>query len=148
MPTLVVGRVRIVHRGTYSAAIAYDHLDVVEYAGSGYITKQATTPGILPTDTAYWDLLVSRGDPGPEFSEGFEIYSKNLKSYPATFNYTGSDLTSVVYDLGGGLSVTKTLHYTAGDLTSIVLSGDTPVGINLTKTLTYTAGNLTGVSYS
>ena len=94
-----------------------------------------------------------KGDAGPAGPSGtlednFETVSKNIKQYPSSLGYTSGDLTSVVYDLGGGDSITKTLNYTSGDLTSIVLSGDTPNGIDLTKTLTYTSGNLTGISYS
>jgi len=80
-------------------------------------------------------------------SEQYETVSKNLKSYPYALNYTGSDLTSIVYTLPSG-TITKTLNYTSGVLTSIVLSGDTPSGIDLTKTLSYTGTDLTGVAYS
>jgi hypothetical protein len=74
----------------------------------------------------------------------FETVSKNLTAVGATLNYTGQNLTSIVY-VGG---ITKTLNYTGDNLTSVVLSGTTPEGIDLTKTLTYTGDNLTGVSYS
>jgi len=90
------------------------------------------------------DVLATSGSL-PQF---FETVSKNLKSYPYVFNYTAGVLTSIEYDLGGGLEITKTLNYTAGVLTSVVLSGDTPSGIDLTKTLTYTLGVLSGISYS
>jgi len=78
----------------------------------------------------------------------FETVSKNLKSYPYELNYTGDNLTSLVYDLGGGLSITKTLSYTGDNLTSIVLSGTLPSGITTTKTLLYTGDNLVEVLYS
>lgn len=80
-------------------------------------------------------------------AETFETVSKNLKAYPATFNYTNGTLTSIVYTLPSG-TITKTLNYTSGTLTSIVLSGDTPAGIDLTKTLGYTSGDLTSITYS
>ena len=83
-----------------------------------------------------------------KLSNTFETISKNLKSYPYVLNYTDDVLTSIVYDLGGGNEITKTLNYTEADLTSIVLSGDTPAGIDLTKTLSYTSGDLTGIAYS
>jgi hypothetical protein len=87
------------------------------------------------------------GYSGISFVATFETVSKNLNAYPASLNYTGSTLTSVVYTTPSG-SITKTLNYTGSTLTSIVLSGATPGGINLTKTLTYSGGNLTGISYS
>ena len=80
----------------------------------------------------------------PAGTSTFETVSKNLTAVGATLNYTGQNLTSIVY-VGG---VTKTLNYTGENLTSVVLSGTTPAGIDLTKTLTYTGDNLTGVSYS
>lgn len=77
----------------------------------------------------------------------FETVAKNLKAYPATLNYSGSTLTSIVYDTGAS-TATKTLGYTGSNLTTIVLSGDIPAGIDTTKTLSYTGSNLTGVAYS
>jgi hypothetical protein len=77
-------------------------------------------------------------------AETFETVSKNLDANDATLNYTGEDLTSIVYSNG----ITKTLNYTGTDLTSVVLSGTTPGGIDLTKTLSYIGDNLVGVSYS
>lgn len=77
----------------------------------------------------------------------FETVAKNLRAYPATFNYTSGTLTSIVYTLPSG-TITKTLNYTSGTLTSIVLSGNTPTGIDLTKTLGYTGGILTSITYS
>ena len=85
--------------------------------------------------------------PSSGLSETFETVNKNLKSWDYALNYTGSNLTSIVYTDGVD-TITKTLNYTGSDLTSIVLSGDTPSGIDLTKTLTYTGADLTGVAYS
>ena len=94
-------------------------------------------------------FIPASSDPdAPGGSNTFEYVSKNIRSHDNTLNYTGKDLTSIVYDLGGGFSITKTFNYTMNDLTSIVLSGDTPAGIDLTKTLTYTVKDLTGITYS
>lgn len=79
--------------------------------------------------------------------EYYETVSKNLKSYPATFNYSGNTLTSITYIVPGG-NITKTFNYTGDLLTSIVLSGNTPTGISLTKTLNYTSGQLLSITYS
>jgi hypothetical protein len=82
-----------------------------------------------------------------KLEETFETVNKNLKSWDYALNYTGVNLTSIVYTSGAD-TITKTLNYTGTDLTSIVLSGDTPSGIDLTKTLSYTGADLTGVAYS
>jgi hypothetical protein len=82
-------------------------------------------------------------------AEYFETVSKNLKSFPYDLNYTGDKLTSIVYDLGGGDDITKTLNYSAELLTTIVLTGTLPSGIgSTTKTLTYSSGKLTTITYS
>lgn len=79
----------------------------------------------------------------------FEAISKNLKTYPYTFNYTGDVLTSIVYSIGDGDTITKTLGYTSGVLTSITLSGELPPQLfKTTKTLTYTDGKLTSIGYT
>lgn len=77
--------------------------------------------------------------------DSFETVSSNLSAYSNTLNYdVNGDITSIVYSNG----VTKTFNYTGTDITSIVLSGATPSGISLTKTLTYTSGDVTGITYS
>ena len=61
----------------------------------------------------------------------YEYVNKNISSYDGAFTYTGNKLTSILYTVGGGLFITKTLSYTGNKLTSVVLSGDTPLGIVL-----------------
>lgn len=81
--------------------------------------------------------------------EYFETVSKNLKTYPYSLNYTVDKLTSIVYDIGGGDNITKTLNYSAELLTTIVLSGTLPSGIGATtKTLTYSGSQLSSITYS
>jgi hypothetical protein len=77
-------------------------------------------------------------------ADTFETVSKNLSASGAVMNYTGADLTSIVYTNG----VTKTLAYSIDGLASVTLSGNTPSGIALTKTLNYSGGNLVGFNYS
>jgi len=88
-----------------------------------------------------------QGPAGTSYQEEFETISKNLKSWNASFNYTGSQLTSIVYT-DGILTITKTLNYSSGILSSIVLSGNTPLGINLTKTLGYIGPSLSTITFS
>ena len=103
------------------------------------------TVNLLNT-VAWADVIGSPSVSG--LGEEFETVSKNLKSYPYTLTYGVDGIDTIVYDLGGGLSITKTFNYTLSVLTSIVLSGDTPSGIELTKTLSYTGVDLTSVTYS
>ena len=79
----------------------------------------------------------------------FEFVSKNIDSYDYTLNYAGGNLSSIVYDLGGGDVITKSLNYSGGNLSSVVLSGDLPSGLTITtKTLSYTGGDLTAIDYT
>ncbi len=126
-------------RGTYDSATTYKIGDIVFYEGASYIARLDTT-GNLPTDTTYWQFLISS-------QEYFETISKNIKSCDASFTYTGDKITTIAYTNGTD-TITKTLNYTGDKLTSVVLSGDTPAGIDLTKTLTYTVDKLTSVIYT
>lgn len=93
-------------------------------------------------------ITISASGGGNETGETFEALSKNLRSYPATLSYTGSQLTSIAYNTGSG-TITKTLNYTGFQLTSLVFSGDTPSWLtDTTKTLAYTGSQLTSWSYS
>jgi len=98
-------------------------------------------------------VQVNAGETAVEFATGggggiansFETVSANLGAYDNTLNYDVNDnITSIVYSNG----VTKTFNYTGSDITSIVLSGSTPGSIDLTKTLTYTSGDVTAITYS
>ena len=131
--------INVTPRGTYDNATTYQVGDLVFYQGASYVAKLQTV-GNLPTNTTYWQLVIS-------VQEYFEYVSKNIKSWNYSLNYTGDKLTSVVYTENSN-TITKTLNYTGDKLTSIVLSGDTPTGIDLTKTLTYTGDQLTSVAYS
>ena len=141
--------------GEYSGSTSYTTGDSVSYLGSSYVAIQDTT-GNLPTNATYWQLIAEKGEQGAQGPQGlqgdswqeyFETVSKNLKSWGASFNYSGGNLSSIVYTDGVD-TITKTFNYTGDSLTSIVLGGDTPSGIDLTKTLGYTSGNLTSVTYS
>jgi hypothetical protein len=131
--------INVTPRGTYDNASTYQVGDIVFYEGASYIARLETT-GNLPTDTTYWQFLISS-------QEYFETISKNIKSCDSSFTYTGDKITSITYTDGTN-TITKTLNYTGDKLTSIVLSGDTPSGIDLTKTLTYTGDKLTTVLYT
>lgn len=92
-----------------------------------------------------WDDLTDK----PEIiEEEFETVSKNLKSYPCLITYGVDGIDTITYNLGGGMSITKTFNYTLSVLTTVVLSGDTPTGITLTKTFIYTEDNLTNITYN
>lgn len=55
------GRVAIVPKGDWSAAVEYKRLDAVACNNTLYIAKKAVPAGTLPTDTAYWMKCVVGG---------------------------------------------------------------------------------------
>lgn len=57
----VAGRVAIVPKGDWSAAVEYKRLDAVAYNNTLYIAKKAVPAGTLPTDTEYWMKCVVGG---------------------------------------------------------------------------------------
>ena len=58
------------YQGTYNPASAYAVGDVVVYQGQLYYTKSVTTAGTLPTDTAKFDLIASKGADGQPGTNG------------------------------------------------------------------------------
>ena len=67
MPTINVGRVRPLWKGTYDYQTAYDFFDWVSYNGSSYIViaSSGSAAGILPTNTTYWACIAEQGEIGP-----------------------------------------------------------------------------------
>jgi integrin beta 8 len=58
------------YQGAYNSASAYAVGDVVVYQGQLYYTKSVTTAGTLPTDTAKFDLIASKGADGQPGANG------------------------------------------------------------------------------
>jgi len=54
--TQTIGKVMIVHKGTYNSQVSYSRLDVVVYNGSSYVSKTDNNTS-SPTDTSAWALL-------------------------------------------------------------------------------------------
>jgi len=58
------------YQGTWNSASAYAVGDVVVYQGQLYYTKSVTTAGTLPTVTAKFDLIASKGANGTNGTNG------------------------------------------------------------------------------
>lgn len=115
------------------------------YSSGGGRGLQSVVAGTNVTvdNTDPYNPIVSSSGGGS--ADSFETVSANLSAYDSDLNYdVNGDITDIVYSNG----VTKTFNYTGTDITSIVLSGSTPGGISLTKTLTYTSGDVTGIAYT
>jgi hypothetical protein len=76
-----LGKLRFHFAGQWSAGTTYESNDIVKYGGNVYVyTFALKTAGVLPTDTAYWALMV----------EGF--------------NFTGVFSTTGNYKVGDGVA--------------------------------------------
>lgn len=58
-----LGKVAMLPKGEYDAAVTYAVLDVVSYNGSSYLVKKACT-GIAPVTGEYYQLLAEKGEVG------------------------------------------------------------------------------------
>ena len=76
-----LGKLRFHFAGQWSASTTYESNDIVKYGGNVYVyTYALKAAGVLPTDTAYWALMVSG------------------------FNFTGVFSTSGTYKVGDGVA--------------------------------------------
>lgn len=58
--------------GAWDNSVVYAQYDAVGYQGSSYISRQDNNTNNLPTDTAWWDLWVERGEAGLQGPQGIE----------------------------------------------------------------------------
>ena len=76
-----LGKLRFHFAGQWSNATTYESNDIVKYGGNVYVyTYALKSAGVLPTDTAYWALMVSG------------------------FNFMGTYSTSGTYKVGDGIA--------------------------------------------
>jgi len=72
MATVNLGAIKFNWKGTYNASTAYTIDDVVEYNGSSYVCKLAST-GNLPTNTTYFDQMSAKGTDGTNGTDGTDL---------------------------------------------------------------------------
>jgi len=143
----LIGRMTGANNTTYEFGTIYDpSTKFIEADIPSCYLDYIETITVGPNIQRYMQWIVSLArQPG---DETFETVSKNLQSYPFVLNWTGDILTSIIYDLGSGDIITKTLTWVGDKLTKVTLSGDVPTSIDTTKTLSYSGDNLTGVTYA
>ena len=99
--------------GTWSSATAYvnnaSYTDLVYYNGSYYACKVSNTNQV-PTNTTYWDLIVSKGDTGATGPSGVGFTETGY--YPVDYNLFKCTTTT-----DGGTNVTIPLTRQKGNLT-------------------------------
>lgn len=99
-------------KGTYNGSTKYVRNDLVNYNGNAYVCIVASSTGVLPTNTANWQLFVSqgakgdKGDTGTTGSQGPQgaAGKDGVGFYYTTDNTTGttsiSTLLSQIMPLG------------------------------------------------
>ena len=60
----------IAWQGEWSSSLTYRKHDAVGWLGSSYVSKQDSNTNHVPTDTAWWDLWVAKGDRGDAGIQG------------------------------------------------------------------------------
>jgi hypothetical protein len=75
------------YQGAYNSAAAYAVGDVVVYQGQLYYTKSVTTAGTLPTVTAKFDLIASKGADGAPGTAGAGFGIFYLGNYNSSSGY-------------------------------------------------------------
>lgn len=79
---LDLGKFRFDYRGAYSGATQYERNDVVTYGGNVYVYKLTTaSTGNLPTDSAFWDLMVEGFNYRGVWSNATQYLISDLVSY-------------------------------------------------------------------
>ena len=138
--------------GTWSSATAYvnnaSYTDLVYYNGSYYACKVSNTNQV-PTNTTYWDLIVSKGDtgvagpPGAGFT-GTGYYPVDYNLFRCTSDTTASaNLTIPLTKIKGGLTLaTNLITLTKGYYYELEVS----FGLTTTGAAQITVANTSNVS--
>jgi hypothetical protein len=100
MATVNLGSIKFKWKGTYSGATAYTVDDVVEYNGSSYICKLAST-GNLPTNTTYFDVMSQAGTDGTDVGTTLTTQGDILYRDGSGLQRLGAGTSGQVLQTGG-----------------------------------------------
>jgi len=129
---IVVGG--LVPKGAYNNSTAYSVGDSVSYNGSSYVCITAST-GNLPTDTAYWQLVASKGNTGatgPQGPAGTTDYN-GLDNLPTLGTVAAKDIPAT-----GNASATEVVYGTDTRLTDSRPASDVSAWAKAPSKPTYT----------
>jgi hypothetical protein len=130
MATVNLGSIKFKWKGTYSGATAYTVDDVVEYNGSSYICKLAST-GNLPTNTTYFDVMSQAGTDGTDVGTTLTTQGDILYRDGSGLQRLGAGTAGQYLQTGGAganPSWSSVSGYTNSDaLTLFNASGSAPV---------------------
>lgn len=102
---LDLGKFRFDYRGAYNSATEYERNDVVQYGGNVYVyTLGTASTGNLPTDTAFWSLMVEGFNYRGVWSSATQYLISDLVSY-------GGKIYIALRDTEGDNPVTETADW-------------------------------------
>lgn len=111
----------LIWKGDWVITTSYAEQDVVQYEGSSYVSKTNSNAGNLPTNTSYWDILVSKGTDGDDGLNGTNGKTWYTGSVDPTTQGVDGDLylNSTSYDVfekaSGTWSLLGNIKGVAGD---------------------------------
>ena len=140
MATTNLGKVSVTPKGEWSAAAAYDRLDIVTYAGGSYLSKQDVPAGTALSNSAYWLLIAEKGDKGNTGTLSAGTTTTGLPGTDASVVNSGTS-TAAVFDFTiprgdkgdkgdtGTITVGTTTTGQPGTDASVVNSGSTTAAV-------------------
>ena len=106
-------------QGTYATSSTYSFYNVVEYNGSSYISLGTSSPGLTPsTVTQSWNLMVSKGDTGPQGVTGSDGPNSVRLSFGASASTNPSATGSFNISGGFSFSTAQSLYFNSTALSS------------------------------
>jgi hypothetical protein len=143
-------------RGAYAGGTAYVVNDIVGYSGATYICKLATT-GNLPTNTTYWDVLLSNTLPSAmvqlQDGNGHGSTNNKIRRFSSIVFNVGTDITYAdSATLGASFTINTTgvytIDYSDFSTFSAFYTGISKNSTQLTTSiLTITASTKTAAAY-
>ena len=108
MTQINLGRIGIVPKGEWNNIFTYNRLDLVAYAGGGYVSLVDNNNNKLPTDTAYWLQIAEKGETG-------NIENLNAQHIEDALGYIPANETEVTSHMAdsashGGIQHKNLLH--------------------------------------
>lgn len=96
MPSIDLGRITPIPKGTWVSSTTYERLDIVNNNGDSYIAKQDVPINTSITTENYWQLLAGIGDPTDV--QVVNAVSNWLENHPEITTTVDFDITTKIYD--------------------------------------------------
>ena len=141
--------VGIAWQGEWSSSLTYRKHDAVGWLGSSYVSKQDSSTNHAPTDTAWWDLWVAKGDRGDAGIQGLQGATgvQGIQGVPGPSMIVAMGFIIGDGTIGRGYNVTSCSWNAAQQRYDITLTGINYVTGRYVTLVTPTAKYVYGASY-